>query len=331
MCRRLLLALIVATIAWGAPAAGPSEFYVVSVFFSDNGALYYYRVIDVQPDGPDSVIRYTRIAPANVYCPRWIVQSATARLRGLSPSGLVRNNNPCAVKSGTLHSALRQFHTVAGGFEIISFGIVARCGFSTVVLDLPEVDLERAQKTKPEVARLWRFMSEITDGAFGSTDIFHDRTEEDDLVLQRAGEKELPELVSGRYDIGLAAAFKRNVGSWRSPSFRVLLENYRGPVNEKDAKSGFVPQLVNAQAYKFEQYIDPTYPPLAKQARIQGRVDLQLSVDDDTRAVKGVTVVSGHPLLRPSAIEAAKQWRFTADSPVSQVVNVTLDYALRCQ
>jgi hypothetical protein len=42
--------------------------------------------------------------------------------------------------------------------------------------------------------------SEITDPVFGSKDIFRDRTEADDLLLHRAGEKLAPELISGRYD-----------------------------------------------------------------------------------------------------------------------------------
>jgi hypothetical protein len=59
---RLLLMAVAATLACGTETVGPSEFYAVSVFFSDSGALFYYRVIDVRPDGLDSLIRYTRVA-----------------------------------------------------------------------------------------------------------------------------------------------------------------------------------------------------------------------------------------------------------------------------
>ncbi len=52
MLQRLLIAGIVVTLARGATAPKPSEFYIASVFFSDNGALFYYRVIDVRQDGP---------------------------------------------------------------------------------------------------------------------------------------------------------------------------------------------------------------------------------------------------------------------------------------
>ncbi len=55
--------------------------------------------------------------------------------------------------------------------------------------------------------------------------------------------------------------------------------------------------------------IDPEYPPLAKAARIQGKVLLKATVSKDGD-VTGVNVVSGHPMLAPSAIEAVKKWKY---------------------
>jgi TonB family protein len=330
---RLILMAVAATIAYGVETAGPSEFYVVSVFFSDNGALFYYRVIDVQQEGSDSLIRYIRIAPTNNWCRNWtIVQSVTARVRSLRPSQLAKSNNPCAVKPESVDAALKKYRHTAGGFEAISFSIVTMCGRSSVTLALPvieEVDLKRMGRAHPEIAHLWNLTAEITDPAFGSKDIFHDRTEEDELALQREGQKIVRELVSGRYDIGLAAAVRGNVGTWPSPNFRSLLEDYRGPVSETESKTSVVPQLVNAQTYKFSHFIPPKYPVLAMQARIQGKVELQLTLDQATGGVLGATVVSGHPLLVPSAIDVAKQWRFMPDAS-DQMVRVTLDFSLRC-
>jgi len=55
--------------------------------------------------------------------------------------------------------------------------------------------------------------------------------------------------------------------------------------------------------------VAPLYPPLARQARIQGTVVLTIviSKDGDVRDTK---LVSGHPMLAPAAIEAVKQWRY---------------------
>ena len=56
--------------------------------------------------------------------------------------------------------------------------------------------------------------------------------------------------------------------------------------------------------------VDPVYPPLARQARISGVVHLQVVIATDG-TMKAMSVLSGHPLLVPAAIEAARQWTFT--------------------
>jgi protein TonB len=53
----------------------------------------------------------------------------------------------------------------------------------------------------------------------------------------------------------------------------------------------------------------PAYPPLARQARIQGSVVLHAIIDKEGKVAQ-LEVVSGHPLLVQSAIEAVKQWRY---------------------
>jgi len=53
----------------------------------------------------------------------------------------------------------------------------------------------------------------------------------------------------------------------------------------------------------------PVYPALARQARIQGTVVLHAIIDKDGQVAK-LEVVSGHPLLVQSALDAVKQWRY---------------------
>jgi periplasmic protein TonB len=55
--------------------------------------------------------------------------------------------------------------------------------------------------------------------------------------------------------------------------------------------------------------VQPTYPPLARQARIQGTVVLQALIGKDG-AIENLHVVSGHPMLTGSALEAVKGWRY---------------------
>lgn len=57
------------------------------------------------------------------------------------------------------------------------------------------------------------------------------------------------------------------------------------------------------------QLFVPIYPPLARQTRITGDVELALKIRGDG-SVESVEVVSGHPLLRQAALESAKRSSF---------------------
>ena len=55
--------------------------------------------------------------------------------------------------------------------------------------------------------------------------------------------------------------------------------------------------------------VNPTYPPLARQTRISGTVRLHAIISKDG-SVQQLEVISGHPLLVQSALDAVRQWRY---------------------
>lgn len=63
----------------------------------------------------------------------------------------------------------------------------------------------------------------------------------------------------------------------------------------------------NVQAVKLIDQPRPMYPQDAKEARIQGRVSLAAIIGKDGH-VQNLTVISGHPLLVPAAVQAVSQW-----------------------
>jgi TonB family protein len=65
----------------------------------------------------------------------------------------------------------------------------------------------------------------------------------------------------------------------------------------------------NVQEAKLVNQPNPVYPPLARQARIQGTVRLDVIIGRDG-AIANLQVVSGHPLLVPAALEAVRQWKY---------------------
>ena len=67
----------------------------------------------------------------------------------------------------------------------------------------------------------------------------------------------------------------------------------------------------NVQSAKLLNQVRPSYPPLAKQARISGTVRLHAVIAKDGSVVQ-LEVVSGHPLLVQAALDAVRQWRYQA-------------------
>ena len=63
------------------------------------------------------------------------------------------------------------------------------------------------------------------------------------------------------------------------------------------------------QERRLVHQVRPVYPKLARQARIEGTVQLLARIDTDG-AMEQLKLIDGHPLLVPSAIDAAKQWRY---------------------
>lgn len=67
--------------------------------------------------------------------------------------------------------------------------------------------------------------------------------------------------------------------------------------------------------------VDPDYPSLAKAANVSGTVQVEITVDE-TGNVISARAVSGHPLLKAAAVDAARQWQFSPTTLSGQPVKV---------
>jgi protein TonB len=85
------------------------------------------------------------------------------------------------------------------------------------------------------------------------------------------------------------------------------------------------------QTAKLINKVQPIYPPLAKQARIQGTVRLQAIIAKDGSIVE-LQVLSGHPLLVQAALDAVRQWRYHPTllngEPVEVVTTIDVVFTL---
>ena len=77
--------------------------------------------------------------------------------------------------------------------------------------------------------------------------------------------------------------------------------------------------------------VEPTYPPLARTARVQGSVILAAIIGKDG-SIQNLHVISGHPLLTQAALDAVKQWKYRPyilnGEPVEVDTQVTVNFTL---
>jgi protein TonB len=77
--------------------------------------------------------------------------------------------------------------------------------------------------------------------------------------------------------------------------------------------------------------VKPVYPQIAKAARISGSVVLQAEISKQG-TIENLKVLSGHPMLVQSAVDAVKQWRYKPymlnGEPVPVETTITVNFTL---
>ena len=77
--------------------------------------------------------------------------------------------------------------------------------------------------------------------------------------------------------------------------------------------------------------VQPVYPLLARQARIQGAVELR-AIISKSGTIENLAVVRGYPMLVPAAINAVRQWRYRPyllnGEPIEVETEITVNFVL---
>jgi TonB family protein len=105
--------------------------------------------------------------------------------------------------------------------------------------------------------------------------------------------------------------------------------------NQVEAPPPPTPQRIRVggkiQEVNLIRKVDPVYPPLARQADIQGTVRFTAIIGREGR-IQNLQLVSGHPLLVESARQAVTQWEYRPTllngSPVEVVTQIDVNFTL---
>jgi periplasmic protein TonB len=87
----------------------------------------------------------------------------------------------------------------------------------------------------------------------------------------------------------------------------------------------------NVNPARIVHRVEPTYPPIARQARISGTVELEGVIGIDGH-IRELQVLSGHPLLTKAALDAVRQWIYEPTrlngEPVEVIAPITVHFRL---
>lgn len=157
------------------------------------------------------------------------------------------------------------------------------------------------------------------------------------VVIGKTGDIENLQIVSGHSMLGAAAIDA--VKQWRYRPYEVNGIPVRAETTIRvkfsiasEGKTGTSapqaesPLLVTAEDMRdrLVYKVAPVYPPLARQARIQGTVILRIIINK-LGEVHDTQLVSGHPLLAPAAVEAVKKWRYIPYESDGETVEIQTD------
>jgi TonB family protein len=150
-------------------------------------------------------------------------------------------------------------------------------------------------------------------------------------IISKAGSIESLQMVSG--DPMLVPAALGAVKQWRYRPYEVngipravettIHVEFSNQGAETIATEAESPALATAEDMRGRLIyrVGPIYPPLARQARIQGMVILRVIINK-LGEVRDTQVVHGHPMLSPAAVDAVKKWRYIPYEPDGRTTEI---------
>jgi TonB family protein len=138
------------------------------------------------------------------------------------------------------------------------------------------------------------------------------------------------ETVEGQQATGMMA-----VGLGSAPSAGTVDVRSEGSLSQQPATVPNRPQRVRisqgvSQAL-IQRKVNPTYPPEARAAHIQGSVILKAIIGKDG-TVQNLSLISGDPVLASAAIDAVRQWKYRPyllnGNPVEVDTQITVNFTL---
>ena len=323
-----------------------ADFYTVDVWDDDYYPYWQSAILHVtsQPSGVN--VQYIYIASATQPCDDPAIKSASVFLPNSKLEQLTNGLDLCHLDTSTFNRHVSKYTKNPEPFDTTRSAVVARCGAEERVFELPKfkMNIKILEPIEPSAVPMSQLSAHLLKRAFPSDKARAIFWGVDSSLSEVPVESpQLKELKVGVFDKafwfgfkGVHPAIPAQVVSSVDPTIgsdsdlgklRNVLEKYRRPAI---GRSGRTATLLDSQGHQLKQYVAPSYPPLAVQTHIEGKVRLSLRVDRVSGQVESVDVSGGHPIFKESAEKAAKQWQFEPSQSLPKQITALLDFSLHC-
>lgn len=205
-----------------------------------------------------------------------------------------------------------------------------QCGTDVIVHDLPGRDSFRfsiLKRKQPRLAALWDLASDLDKRAreMRPTDLIEPEREQAKISDREHELAAAADIRGGKFDFVL-----EDVSEWNQKDGRKKLSEFM-PSPEEAINRDNYGEVENLDQLGLARMPDRIpYPGIALVARIQGDVQMEVSVDHWSGRVLSATASSGHPILRSGAIDAIKKWLFVAPYSGPNPLSVSVHFKVRC-
>jgi TonB family protein len=297
-----------------------SQFEIGRLTFFDFGPPFdYYEVLRVRPTAAGSEVERIVLTPPGDACFQPAKVEDSSALTTQSISQLLAGTNPCAISEKELQRELKRKKGPVFSGVIVTMRVQCGSQTRTIHADILDRDLFDPAPNTPKhtswtMSLLQRLDHVLGPGVmekpvFSGLPGFAPENENQPKISASA----LQELSSGDYDALFAGAKDK-------PSELYAASQRKPPTPSVE--------LVDSSPLQPQAFAKPKYPPLARAARIEGRVVVKLEVDQ-AGVPSQVTIESGHPMLKGTVEESAKSWRFPEGAADRQVI-ATVGFRTNC-
>ncbi len=281
----------------------PAQFEIGRHTFFDFGPPSdFYELFLVRPTATGSSIEKVTLTPPGGSCVQPATVETTAVSVKESVNELLGGENPCLIPEKELRREIRRCKKCLV-FSGANIAMRFQCGDQGRIIraDILDKDMfDRAARTPTQTSWTMQLLRRL-DQATGPTVM-------DRPVFAQGGQKSPPPETDSLRDVGEGKFDGLFQGAPDKPSD--LYRAARHPPR--------LPEVRVALPVQAQKLVTPTYPPLARLARIQGIVAVRLKTNPEG-GVSTFTIENGHPMLRGSVEEAVKGWRFSKEQANQEI------------